>query len=49
MQHRLTLGAALAALDEEAMPFVVLFQHGSLKLEICRPIGADKQALHTRD
>ena len=40
--------AALAQLSEEKT-FALLFKHGSLEVEIYRPVGADKQTPHRRD
>ena len=49
--NRLTPDAALAALAKEptGQPFLTLFRHGSLEIEIYRPIGVDKQTPHSRD
>lgn len=51
MKERLTPHHALAALarDEDQKPFVELFQHGSLSVEIYQPVGQDLQTPHTRD
>ncbi|HEY5972227.1 MAG TPA: cupin domain-containing protein [Pseudoxanthomonas sp.] len=51
MTERLTPHAALAALarDKDQLPYVELFAHGSLSVEIYRPVGVDKQTPHTRD
>ncbi len=51
MSERLTPQAALAALarSEDRLPFVELFTHGSLSVEIYRPVGRDEQTPHTRD
>ena len=46
---RLTSGRALAALAEHDQPFLTLFRHGSLEVEIYRPAGVDLQQPHTRD
>ena len=48
---RLTPDAALAALAAEpaGLPFLSLFRHGSLEIEIYRPLGVDQQMPHTRD
>jgi mannose-6-phosphate isomerase-like protein (cupin superfamily) len=48
MTH-LSPAAALAALDGHGTPFRELFAHGSLSIEIYRPVGADTQSAHTRD
>lgn len=45
---RLTPEHALAALPE-GKTFVELLQHGSLLVEIYRPIERDKQGIHDRD
>lgn len=51
MNERLTAQAALAALArrEDPLPFVELFAHGSLSVEIYRPLGRDEQTPHARD
>ena len=48
---RLTPEAALAALAHEpaGLPYMTLFEHGSLDVEIYRPVGSDRQTPHTRD
>ena len=40
---------ALAELADVAEPFKVLFQHGSLEVEIYKPDKVDLQQPHTRD
>jgi hypothetical protein len=49
--NRLTPEAALAALANEpaGLPFLTVFRHGSLEVEIYRPIDIDRQTPHTRD
>lgn len=49
--NRLTPDAALAALAKEptGQPFLTLFRHGSLEIEIYKPVGTDQQTPHTRD
>ncbi|HMB42814.1 MAG TPA: cupin domain-containing protein [Luteimonas sp.] len=49
--NRLTPDAALAALANEpaGLPYMTLFRHGSLEIEIYRPIDVDQQTPHTRD
>ncbi len=47
--RRLTLSVALEALKGEEEPYKVLFEHGSLEVEIYRPIGVDEQEPHDRD
>ena len=51
MSERLTPQAALATLarSEDRLPFVELFAHGSLSVEIYKPLGRDLQTPHTRD
>jgi mannose-6-phosphate isomerase-like protein (cupin superfamily) len=46
---RLTTANALAALAAHDQPFLTLFRHGSLEVEIYRPRGVDLQLPHTRD
>ena len=48
---RLTTQAALAALadSDDGKPYRLLFAHGSLEVEVYRPIGKDLQTPHTRD
>lgn len=47
---RLTPAAALATLAEQStQPFIKLFEHGSLEVEIYRPVKVDRQQPHTRD
>lgn len=45
----LTTPDALRALDGTDSPFRVLFEHGTLQVEIYRPEGVDLQTPHTRD
>lgn len=48
--NALTLPNALAALRADPdREFVVLFRHGSLIVEIYRPVGMDRQQPHDRD
>lgn len=50
MDQRLTPAAALAALAGQAeQPFVLLFRHGTLEVEIYKPDGVDRQRPHDRD
>ena len=51
MSERLTPQVALAALarNEDRLPFVELFAHGSLSVEIYQPLGRDQQTPHARD
>lgn len=46
---RLTVPRALSELDGQSEPFKTLFEHGSLQVEIYRPILVDHQTPHTRD
>ncbi|MGH8076293.1 MAG: cupin domain-containing protein [Lysobacter sp.] len=48
---RLTPDTALAALanSDDGKPFLRLFAHGSLEVEVYRPVGRDAQTPHTRD
>ena len=43
--------AALATLaaNADGKPFVPLFAHGSLEVEVYKPVGRDLQTPHTRD
>lgn len=47
--NRMTLSSALDGLAEVAEPFKVLFEHGTLEVEIYKPEGVDHQQPHTRD
>ncbi len=40
---------ALAKLDQHEAPFLHLFKHGTLSVEIYKPEGMDKQQPHSRD
>ena len=40
---------ALAALARAGGEYTTLFRHGTLEVEIYRPVGVDKQQPHTRD
>jgi mannose-6-phosphate isomerase-like protein (cupin superfamily) len=40
---------ALAALAKVGGEFTTLFRHGTLEIEIYRPVGTDKQKPHRRD
>jgi len=46
---RLTVEDGLAALQTAPKEFIELFNHGSLVVEIYRPVGTDKQTPHRRD
>ncbi|MGB5554034.1 MAG: cupin domain-containing protein [Flavobacteriaceae bacterium] len=41
--------AALAKLKKIASPFLTVFEHGSLSVEVYKPDGVDLQSPHTRD
>ena len=49
--QRLTPEAALQTLanDPLGMRFCRLFQHGSLEIEVYKPVGRDLQVAHARD
>ena len=49
MTTRLTPSAALAALATAPKPFTLLFRHGTLEVEVYKPVGMDAQQPHTRD
>lgn len=51
MKSRLTPEAALAALagSDDGKAFLRLFAHGSLEVEVYRPVDRDLQTPHTRD
>ena len=46
---RLTIKNALKNLSEQDLPFKELFSHGSMQVEIYKPVGVDKQQPHSRD
>lgn len=48
---KLAPAAALAALESAAdgRPFARLFAHGSLEIEVYKPVGRDLQTPHERD
>lgn len=46
---RLTTAKALDALKRIDSPFMEVFRHGSLRVEIYRPDKIDHQQAHTRD
>lgn len=46
---RLTVANALSRLAQVDTPFRELFTHGSMSVEIYRPITVDRQTPHTRD
>ncbi len=45
----MTVNNALSSLQNEATPFKKLFEHGSLEVEIYKPVGVDLQQPHSRD
>ena len=49
MERRLTTEYALKQLAESGQPFIRLFSHGSLEVEIYKPRGVDRQQPHSRD
>lgn len=50
MKDRITPASALATLAATTgKEFVTLFRHGSLEVEIYKPIVVDRQKPHTRD
>ena len=49
MRDRLTIEHARATLDRAGREFVTLFGHGSLEVEIYRPVKIDRQQPHGRD
>jgi mannose-6-phosphate isomerase-like protein (cupin superfamily) len=48
-QHLLTTQRALETLAKSNQPFLSLFEHGSLVVEIYKPEQVDHQTPHTRD
>jgi len=46
---RMTVGNALAEVGTAETPFKVLFQHGTLEVEMYKPDKVDNQTPHTRD
>jgi hypothetical protein len=49
MPDRLTPESALARLAASGKEFTLLFKHGTLEVEIYRPVKVDRQQPHTRD
>lgn len=47
--ERLTIANALESLKSEDEDYKVLFSHGTLEVEIYKPVGMDDQTLHDRD
>ncbi len=48
-QPRLTPSSALKALQQHEQPFIELFKHGSLVVEMFQPDNIDHQTPHSRD
>jgi mannose-6-phosphate isomerase-like protein (cupin superfamily) len=46
---KISLAAATQQLSDAGQRFVELFQHGSLSIELYRPVGQDLQQPHRRD
>ena len=46
---RLTTAHALAQLRKQDQPFIEMFQHGSLVVEMYQPDEVDMQTPHSRD
>ncbi len=49
MPERLTIEHALAQVNTQDQPFIELFKHGSLVVEMYQPVGVDSQQPHSRD
>lgn len=49
MPDRLTTEHALALVKKHDLPFIELFKHGSLVVEMYQPNGVDLQQPHSRD
>ena len=49
MSERLTIERALEHLEQQDSPFIELFKHGSLVVEMYSPKGVDRQQPHSRD
>ena len=49
MQKHISLQKAKDALDKSGNPFQILFNHGSLSVELYKPHKVDNQSPHTRD
>lgn len=49
MSDRLTAATALERLRGSGTEFTTLFTHGSLDVEVYRPVGVDRQTPHSRD
>lgn len=49
LKERLTVNSAVIALSKIDSPFVELFKHGSLVVEMYQPEKVDLQTPHTRD
>lgn len=49
MKNRLTTTSALEALNNQDQPFIELFKHGTLVVEMYQPDQIDLQSPHSRD
>lgn len=49
MSVTFTAAEALTALARAGSEFITLFRHGTLEVEIYRPVGTDRQKPHRRD
>ncbi|MBF8964087.1 cupin domain-containing protein [Pontibacter sp. FD36] len=49
MEFRVAYNRALQALERSTEEAVTLFEHGTLSLELYRPVGDDRQTPHERD
>ena len=47
--ERLTINCALKSLEGATENYVELFSHGTLEIEIYKPVGVDDQTPHDRD
>jgi mannose-6-phosphate isomerase-like protein (cupin superfamily) len=47
--NRLTIKNALQALEGHDQLFIELFTHGTLSVELYKPVGTDPQKPHSRD
>ncbi len=46
---KISLADALTELGKSSQPFTELFTHGSLSVELYKPVGKDLQQPHTKD
>ncbi|MCW3108676.1 MAG: cupin, partial [Segetibacter sp.] len=49
MKNHISLTSAKDLLEKSGNEFSVLFEHGSLSVELYKPNKTDKQTPHTRD